>query len=572
MTDSPDLPDASLWPDPDAIPDDPADPWWMGEGRDLCLPEWPEWVTGFRGHQLDAVREIVDGYRRGARVMVVDAPTGAGKTLIGEMVRRCAGLPTTYLSSTIGLQHQFTADFPYARRVMGAANYATEHGPPWVTCGDCEGQACGFCVSKSTCPYRVAKGRALGSDLTIANTAYWLHEAGHVRDGLRGRPLLVVDECDVMESALMGFVEMQVAEKWVRKVGMDGLKKAARRDTVTRWMVDMRGALLRFVMERRGSLDVKVRRDVKDAARLASKIEWWVKEWENDGREEGEGANWVRDYPRDNWGGVLFKAVRIDGLGYDAAWKWVGEDGLRGDDGWVLAMSATVVNGQEWIDSNGLGEFEWGMVSVPSPFPVENRPVVFVPIADMKMATWERDLDALITAIERVLERHPGEKVLVHTTSWKLNAEVMKRVRWRELGREVGTHTREDGAKGRERALDRHKAAKGGHVLVSPSMDRGVDLPGDECRVQIVCKIPFPYLGDRQIAERIRQPGGQTWYVTQTARTLVQMTGRGVRSAEDHATTYVLDKQVARWWGDAKRLTPKWWKDAVTVGKIREFS
>lgn len=102
-------------------------------------------------------------------------------------------------------------------------------------------------------------------------------------------------------------------------------------------------------------------------------------------------------------------------------------------------------------------------------------------------------------------------------------------------------------------------------------MDRGVDLPGDDCRVQIVCKVPYPYLGNRQIKERTRLPGGQSWYTTQTARTIVQMTGRGVRSADDHAVTYVLDRQFGRWFGDAKKLLPKWWTDAVKVGKVREF-
>ncbi len=49
---------------------------------------WPARVRGFRDHQAAAVEEIMDGYARGKRVMVLDAPVGSGKSLVAEMVRR----------------------------------------------------------------------------------------------------------------------------------------------------------------------------------------------------------------------------------------------------------------------------------------------------------------------------------------------------------------------------------------------------------------------------------------------------------------------------------------------------
>jgi Rad3-related DNA helicase len=105
-------------------------------------------------------------------------------------------------------------------------------------------------------------------------------------------------------------------------------------------------------------------------------------------------------------------------------------------------------------------------------------------------------------------------------------------------------------------------------VLVAPSMDRGVDLPGELCRVQVVMKLPHPYLGDAQVNARLRETeGGELWYQLETIRTLVQMTGRGVRSAEDWATTYVLDKQLVFKWDDWVRWLPEWWADAVVMDR-----
>ena len=102
---------------------------------------WPDWVRGFRDHQVAAVEEIMDGYARGKKVMVLDAPVGSGKTLIAEMVRRrlaVEGLEGAdgsmlYVAHSRGLQAQFLADFPAAKVLMGKANYPTRDGPAWVT-------------------------------------------------------------------------------------------------------------------------------------------------------------------------------------------------------------------------------------------------------------------------------------------------------------------------------------------------------------------------------------------------------------------------------------------------------
>jgi len=136
----------------------------------------------------------------------------------------------------------------------------------------------------------------------------------------------------------------------------------------------------------------------------------------------------------------------------------------------------------------------------------------------------------------------------------------------------------------KDQALQRYLATEGA-VLIAPSMDRGVDLPGDACRVQVVAKVPFPNLGDKQVNKRLYTRGGQEWYAVQAVRSLVQMTGRGVRSPEDHAMCLnpearILTKDL-RWVqaGDLEigdriigfderqgtRQEPRRWRDAEVV-------
>jgi hypothetical protein len=72
-------------------------------------------------------------------------------------------------------------------------------------------------------------------------------------------------------------------------------------------------------------------------------------------------------------------------------------------------------------------------------------------------------------------------------------------------------------------------------VLLSPSMDRGVDLPGEECGPIVICKLPYPDLGDAQIARRVYgSADGNKWYAHKTVSKVIQMSGRAVRSVDDY--------------------------------------
>ena len=109
--------------------------------------------------------------------------------------------------------------------------------------------------------------------------------------------------------------------------------------------------------------------------------------------------------------------------------------------------------------------------------------------------------------------------------------------------------------------------------MLAPSMSRGIDLPDDLCRVQIIAKCPFPALGDKQIASRLHLPGGQLWYTVKTIRDMVQMTGRAVRHDNDWAVTYIMDVNFGKnLWSKWKRLFPAWWAESVnTKADVRDF-
>lgn len=200
----------------------------------------------------------------------------------------------------------------------------------------------------------------------------------------------------------------------------------------------------------------------------------------------------------------------------------------------------------------------WSSVVVPSTFPIERRPIHIHPIAEMsrknKDSAWPRIADAL----GKVIERHPEDRILVHTVSYDLTGYLIG-----SLGSKRAITYRSTSEK--QRAIDRYTYTPAS-VLLAPSLDRGIDLPDDDCRVIVVCKVPFPNLGDKQVSARLYSKGGQLWYSVKTIRSLVQMTGRGFRHEEDFCESYILDSAfLTNVWRRNKNLLPQWWKAAVNL-------
>lgn len=167
-------------------------------------------------------------------------------------------------------------------------------------------------------------------------------------------------------------------------------------------------------------------------------------------------------------------------------------------------------------------------------------------------------------AVLKVASLHPNDKILVHTVSYSLNKVIEGYLDNSEhYLRTITYHT----AGEKQKAIDRYLYTPSA-ILLAPSLDRGIDLPGDDCRVIIVCKVPFPSLGDKQISQRLYSKGGQNWYAVRTIRSLVQMTGRGMRSSDDYCESYILDSNfVSMILRKNKHLLPSWWKDALVMNR-----
>ena len=217
-------------------------------------------------------------------------------------------------------------------------------------------------------------------------------------------------------------------------------------------------------------------------------------------------------------------------------------------------MSATFPPKAVLAQMLGLNPGDIDYIEIPSTFPASNRPVLLQPVANMNHKNYEEELPKLLKEIQKILDKHPHEKGIIHTVSWKLNEAV------RTIGNpRLIFHNSYD----KELVLERFRESSNG-VFVSPSSTRGVDLPDDLCRFVIVAKAPFQSLGDKLVSSRVYGGGlGAFWYRAICAQDLVQASGRGVRHKDDYCVTYLLDKQIEKLVVDNQNLFPKYWMEAV---------
>lgn len=212
---------------------------------------------------------------------------------------------------------------------------------------------------------------------------------------------------------------------------------------------------------------------------------------------------------------------------------------------------------------------QWSEVKVPSQFDPARRPIYIQQIATMSHKNKEVAYPAIANSIGNVIKRHDGDRILVHSVSYEFTDFIYRflSTNYPELSERLVSYNQ---TQGRQRALDVY-LAKEASILIAPSLDRGIDLPGNDCRAIVVAKIPYPNLGDKQINARLHSKDGQLWYTVQAVRSLVQMTGRGMRSKEDFCESYILDEQfMSSIWKKSRNLLPQWWTDALRmdIGRI----
>jgi len=502
----------------------------------------------YREGQRETIDAARDAFASGKRFVVVEAPTGSGKSAVAVTLAREAASAFVVTAQKV-LQDQYVRDFPDLAIMKGRSNYPCLVMPTNAASAPCiVGKRYSAC---DACPYFTAKDVAIQADVSTMNYAYFLAELNYA-GGFQSRELLILDEAHNAEAMLMRFVQVAITEAQLRRAGID---RALPPDLGTELAFEFAEDLIPELKRRAKAIEIELQVDSASEAGLQNLR---LRQWLDTHLErtklllESHAAgdiDWVVERRRGDMGDSLtFKPVEVG---------MFAEELLFGHAERVLMLSATILDAHTYLRSLGIDEDEVEVITVPSAFPASRRPVVVRPSARLTRRYLERDLPLLAAAIGDLAADHANDKGIVHAHSYKIASYIAKNLPERHRGRVI-THF---GADGRDEALTRHLSSPDPTILITPSMTEGIDLVGDLARWQVLCKVPYPYLGDPQVAARMERD--RDWYDWRTCLAIVQAYGRSVRSAEDHAVTYLLDADFPNFLRRQRHRLPEWFLEAV---------
>ena len=409
------------------------------------------------------------------------------------------------------------------------------------------------------CIYRQSKDQFKANRDGVTNMQYFLSETTYVGE-LKKRRLLVIDEAHNCDSELSNFIDITITDGLVGSLGLIFPDKEYMNEDTTKPWIDkvFRPALITEIEELtqetkefgKGArrFNKKMKQELMDKLKrldsletLAMQINKFIQHYKKD--------DWILDVAlkieyidgrnKEVIDKITYKPVVVAGMAEDYLFKW-------GDK--ILFMSATILSKKIFCELIGLNADTTAMISIPSPFPIENMPMVYAPAGSMSYSSIDKTLPKAAKLIQRVLKKHKTEKGIIHSHSYKTTEYIKENTG--EYSERILTHT----SKNRDRILRKHKTSTRPTVLMSPSMQEGVDLKGDCSRFQVICKIPYPYLGDKWVKARMKR--WNWWYNYETAKTIIQSIGRSIRNETDYATTYIIDSAWSSFFGRTKHLYP----------------
>ena len=515
-----------------------------------------------REGQREIIESIIKHYKSGKKYVVLNAPTGIGKSAIGYAVSKYFGTAYIMTSQKI-LQEQYYNDFgiPY---VLGKANYKCQINKQ-LTCdfGDCFGH-----FKCYNCPFVTDRDKCLTAPYSNINYSFFLSNVpveGEYDDDeaptsfserLPHKTLIVCDESHGLESELLNKSTVVITQDVLEKTGIDDsieMPDILMPDSAKlKWLTGEVFRRLRKEMQNTdsGLSMLKKTMNTHEIKKVAAKKALMSNIMNNllvIKEMLGKGQTVVITQDDKS---ISFKMLFCNKL-FSKMIKNYGDK--------FLLMSATILDYKTYIKNLGISESECAYIECDSKFPIENRIIHFTPVGSMSFKNKAATLPKLVKAVDRILLENPDVKGIIHTVNYDIAERIVNDLVHSPASERLVLPR---GAN-KKAMIKMFQNSDKPLVLISPSLTEGVDLKDDLSRLCIICKVPYGNLKDKWIKTRLDQD--QAWYVANACTTLVQMTGRSIRSETDYAKTYILDSDFMTLAQRAVDIFPKWWSDSVVV-------
>ena len=192
-------------------------------------------------------------------------------------------------------------------------------------------------------------------------------------------------------------------------------------------------------------------------------------------------------------------------------------------------------------------------ININSYFDFSTSPIIIDLNDKMTYKTKTMSIIPIANKINNILNKHQNENGLIQTGSYENAQNLLKYISKDQKSRLLVYKN------SKEKETYINKINKNtNYIIVGPSLNEGIDLPGNLCSFICIIKVPYLSLADKYVSSKMKI--FKKWYNDTTMNNIIQGIGRGNRFKNDSCTIYILD-------GCFKRLfsyTKKYWPNYIT--------
>ena len=540
--------------------------------------------------QKEIIKEIEEHVKSGYKKIVLCAPTGVGKSLIGVTISSYFDNSFTITASK-QLQDQYIKDVPFLKPIKGKQNFPclklmeakkvhdlADASKKGLTCegGQCQQfiqkngkkvlEVCKFKPAikemeanqhdSNACLYYLQKYEAL-----LAPHSLWNYYAfftmmkfnSKLFEEYLDRKVTIFDEAHKIEDQIIQFVGFDIFAGQINECKLDITKyDFTDLDSVIKLTEDMAYSYAANIKELKKDVPANDNFDYAQITRLE--------------RNYDRAAQAKIDITADKNNFVVNNPIKdFDGNFKTVSIKPVDVSKFANNffqTEYQIFMSATI-NKSGFCENMGFSKDDTAFVDVPkSPFPIEHRKVEFLNIRRLSYGSTIDDELEVIKKIDQILDQYSDKRGLILTSSIPRCFQILKYLSTKNTRRIRICHSKNPNGKTQDQIITEHASDPTG-VILSSSLWEGVDLKDDLSRFQIIAKVPYPnYTEKRTRAKMEKFP---SWYTSQTLTKLLQGFGRSIRSEDDWADTFILDAAVNNVLFKAQQMIPKSCYDILKI-------
>lgn len=519
----------------------------------------------------EALERIKDTFDKGKKFVLIDAPTGSGKS--GIAVAAARKYNSVILTPTKLLQEQYASTKEFGREytIKGKSNYCcgipglshipvnesicasdtiTDNSrdllPKYISLPPGRSKLSSVlkskCSEKGICPYYTKIGNIGKVPGAILNydLFFLLKKYPGQKYGVEMGDTLILDEAHQLVDKVRDIFGFSFSSKSIKRLlgdaSGDRQKLNGQLETPIEWLKRALGVVQsRLLMEKEGKTIAKYDSFVKKASYiLGQELDDDRKFYVEDKRDEIEIKPLDLRFLK---GKIFFPFSR------------------------VVMLSATFPDNFREIFS--IKDDESEVVTLKSTFPREKRPIFFPKdLPKLNKNSVLAKSSPNIGLLDNILEAHRDHKGIVHTGNYKFMEQLRKIYSKNKRFIWVGQD------KSKDEMLEKHCNSKEPTILVSPSMMEGLDLKEDLARFGVILKVPYPMLDEYTRRMMKIYP---SWYDNLTATNVCQAYGRQVRSAEDWSYFYIVDGAFWFCLSNAKKCYSNYFIEALKVGSNKNL-